>query len=178
MGRGTDEERVAIRRRVPGIFKFQALLSFGLGVWLFYPFPENHSALVNAVAGTATLWLLTAATFALFMDGRVSYTSHGFYIRPLGWRPLVGLANEHFVAFDDIEEITPEFPRGGHGTQDWLMFGILQLHTKTRRPEKEDLALYQIFLNRAQLVGVLEQLARTRPGIIDQKVINALAATS
>jgi len=171
-------ERVTIGRRVPGIFKFQALLSFGLGVWLFYPLPQTHSALVNAIEGTATLWALTVVVFALYMNGRVSYTSEGFFIRPAGWRPLVGLAKEHYVAFDDIEEITPEFPRGGHGTQDWLMFGILQLHTKTPRPDEEELALYQIFLNRAELVGVLEQLAGTRPGIINQSIINSLAGTA
>lgn len=171
-------ERVTISRRVPGIFRFQALLSLGLTVWMFYPMPATQADWMNVIKTVATLWLLTAAVFALYMDGRVSYTSEGFYIRPLGWRPLVGLGKEYFVAFDDIEAITPEFPRGGHGTQDWLMFGILQLHTKTPRDDEEELALYQIFLNRAELVGVLEQLAGTRPGIIEQKVINALAATS
>lgn len=178
MAEAASKERVTIGRRVPGIFRFQALLSFGLTVWMFYPMPVTHADWVNVVKTVATLWLLTAAVFALYLDGRVSYTAEGFYIRPLGWRPLVGLAKEHFVPFDDIKKITPEFPRGGRGTQDWLMFGILQLHTKSARPDKEELALYQVFLNRAELVGVLEQLAGTRPGIIDQKVVNALAATS
>ena len=114
--------------------------------------------------------------FALYLDGRVSYTSEGFYIRPLGWRPLVGLAKEHFVAFDDIKKITPEFPRGGHGTQDWLMFGLLRLHTRTRHEDEEELALYQVFLNREQLVGVLHWLAQTRPGIVDEHVINLLVS--
>jgi hypothetical protein len=173
-----SNDRVTIGRRVPGIFKFQALLSFALTVWMFYPLPVTHADWINVMKIDATLWLATAAVFALYLDGRVSYTAEGFYIRPLGWRPLVGLAKEHFVPFDDIEEITAEFPRGGHGTQDWLMFGILQLHTRTSRPDKDELALYQAFLNRAELVGVLEQLAGARPDVIEQKIINALAATS
>lgn len=169
-------ERVTIGRRLPGFFKFQALLSSGLTLWLFYPIPVTQADWTNSIEGAATLLLLTAVVFALFLDGKVSYTSEGFYIRPSGWRPLLGLAKEHFVAFDEIKKITPEFPRGGHGTQDWLMFGLLQLHTRTHRADEEDLALYQIFLNRQQLVSVLQSLAKTRPGIIDQDVISLLVS--
>jgi hypothetical protein len=58
------------------------------------------------------------------------------------------------------------------------MFGYLQLHTKSRRKDKQDLALHQIFLNRQQLVGVLQSLAQSRPGSIDQEIIDALAGTA
>ena len=68
-------ERVTIGRRVPGIFKFQALLSFALSIWMFYPLPVTRADWTKAIATLATLWLLTAAVFVLYLNGRVSYTS-------------------------------------------------------------------------------------------------------
>lgn len=68
---------------------------------MFYRLPVTRADWTNVVETLATLWLLTAVVFALYLDGRVSYTSEGFYIRSLGWRSLVGLAKEHFVSFDD-----------------------------------------------------------------------------
>ena len=177
MGDNTDDKRVTIGRRVPCIFKFQAFLSFGLGAWLFYPFPQSKTELMNAIKGAATVWLLTVVMFALYMNGRVSYTQSGFYIRPLGWRTLLGLAKEYFAAFDQIVSITPEFARrGGPSRADWLMFGILQLHTKMARDDRQELALYQAILDREQLVGILQGLADERPDLIDEQVIHALAA--
>jgi len=173
-----EDQRQTIGRRVPGIFKFLGLLSFGLGLWLFYPLPQTHADFMNSAKGLVTLWLATAIVFALYLNGRVGYTSDGFYIRGFGWRPLLGLGKEHYVAFDDIEKITPECARGGGGQMDWLMFGFLQLHTTSPRSDEQELCLYQIFFNREQLVTALQTVAETRPGIIDQEIIDALAAAA
>ena len=175
MDKSADGERIIIGLRVPGIFKFMALFSLGLSVWAFYPAPQPGAELQNAAAFVVTMTALLALIFAINLDGRVSYTSEGFFIRPSGWRPLVGLAKEHFVQFDEIRKITPGFARGGQlGGQDWLMFGLLNIHTVDERQDEDELVLFQVFLNRQQLVRVLRMLADSRPGIIEQHVVELL----
>jgi hypothetical protein len=167
--------RAKISLRTPGFFKFQAALSLGLSLWMFYPWPNTRAALVNSAEIALTLLALTAIVFGLFLSYRVTYNSDGLYIRPGGWWTLAGLASEHFVAFDEIKSMTREFDRGGGGHADWLMFGYLQLHTYKRRDDADQLVLRQIFLNREQLAGLLQQLRNDRPDIVDQDVVNALA---
>lgn len=170
------QPRRKIDLRVPGIFKFQVLLSLVLSVWLFYPWPESDAEFINNVQGVVALWGLTALVFALFLSYRVTYTVEGLYIRPGGWKALLGLQKEHFVAFNDIRKMTPGFDRGGQGRMDWLSFGHLQLHTRTGRDDEGELVLRQVFLDRQELLKLLYSLKNERPEIIDDETLETLAS--